>query len=198
MSKKPLPLSAKCPECKQPFTPRYPRRDRPDQVWCSRKCRDASSVNTIEEAERRFWLFVNITDGCWLWMGPKLHNGYGAFNAGKVLGKRNAHRMSWYFTHREMPERSLDVCHKCDNRLCVRPDHLFLGTRLDNMRDAKAKNRTGRLPVKLSAADVESIRQSPIANNSELARAFGVSPSLVWMIRHDKRRTSVKFVIQQK
>jgi hypothetical protein len=94
---------------------------------------------TREVAEAKFWARVDKTDGCWLWMAYLKENGYGmATYGGKAL---SAHRVAWFYTHGEVP-RELDICHHCDNRRCVRPDHLFVGTRKDNMQDAKRKGRT--------------------------------------------------------
>lgn len=185
MSKKPIPLSAACPACGVAFTPRYSRSDRADQVFCSRRCSDASL----------FWAHVEKSEGCWNWTGARQKSGYGTFRT-YSHGKRNAHRYSWFFTHGQMPARDVDVCHRCDNRLCVRPEHLFLGTRLDNMVDAVNKGRMrrgeSRRDCKLTDAEVAAIRSSPIPNNSEVARAYGVTPSLVWGIRHGNKRVLVQ------
>ncbi len=77
--------------------------------------------------------------GCWLWTSELNWNGYGAFSY--KLRRVTAHRMSWFLKHGEMPPSSVDVCHKCDTRSCVNPDHLFLGTRKDNMQDSVSKGR---------------------------------------------------------
>lgn len=77
--------------------------------------------------------------GCWLWPGDTL-KGYGRVS---YIGTRQAaHRVSWLI-HRGLIPEGLFVCHKCDVKLCVNPDHLFLGTQVDNMQDwtKKGKNR---------------------------------------------------------
>lgn len=76
---------------------------------------------------------VHKTDTCWIWNGA-LHRGYGTF------GGKGAHRIAYEEAHGPIPP-GFYVCHHCDNPPCVRPDHLFLGTQLDNMRDAVAKGR---------------------------------------------------------
>lgn len=95
----------------------------------------------------RFWNNVRKTEGCWLWLGKPLSNGYGQFAFGgrnRMTGgkiKRDlAHRMSWRLTYGEI-SAGLNVLHKCDVPTCVNPVHLFLGTQLDNVKDMTAKGR---------------------------------------------------------
>jgi transcriptional regulator with XRE-family HTH domain len=90
-------------------------------------------------AEERFWPKVQKTETCWLWMGGKTLGGYGVFRYNDR--QEGAHRVSWQMAHKEpIPER-LQVLHSCDVRLCVNPDHLWLGTQSDNIQDCLAKGR---------------------------------------------------------
>lgn len=87
---------------------------------------------------KRFFDKVNKTENCWNWIGGGRGNGYGAIKYNnKVI---DTHRLSWILHYGEIPEK-LFICHKCDNRKCVNPEHLFLGTSSDNMKDCSNKGR---------------------------------------------------------
>lgn len=91
--------------------------------------------------ETTFWQRVNKTVDCWEWTGQLTIHDYGTISwNGKNI---STHRISWIFKNGKI-EDGLCVLHKCDNRRCVNPDHLFLGTHIDNMRDMKIKNRGGK------------------------------------------------------
>lgn len=106
---------------------------------CNCKCNGAYLAEQRKRPpEERFWEHVEKRpgDGCWEWTGGKTPDGYGGFDG------HRAHRFSYTLVHGFLLP-SLCVCHKCDNPSCVRPDHLFAGTRTDNMRDMVAKGRSG-------------------------------------------------------
>jgi hypothetical protein len=95
--------------------------------------------------EQRFWKHVQKTDTCWIWIsaineGKGNFIGTGVFGAWAERTTKRAHRVSWEIHNGPIPV-GLNVCHHCDNPICVRPDHLFLGTQLDNIRDAINKGR---------------------------------------------------------
>jgi hypothetical protein len=91
-----------------------------------------------EHVATRLWDRVDTTGECWEWQGALYPAGYGII--GLDGGSHATHRLSWEIVNGPIPD-GLFVCHKCDNRKCVRPDHLFLGTQKDNMRDMIAKGR---------------------------------------------------------
>lgn len=129
-------------------------------------------------------------NGCWNWTGANKGNGYGHTSRGP------AHRRSFQIFVGTIPEGH-DVCHKCDNRACVNPGHLFTGTRLENMRDCVAKGRQARGDrlktrkgdksqfAKLSWDDVRAIRAST-APAKQLAAQYKVSSDNINRIRRNE------------
>lgn len=128
--------------------------------------------------------------GCWIWTGCMEGCGYGIF-VEMVAGARKlrkAHRVSWEIFNGPIPVGAC-ILHKCDNRLCVNPSHLFIGDRADNMRDMAAKGRGKSIPrpgeknpsSKLTATDVQELRQRVARGESQtfLAVEYGVSQSAV-------------------
>ena len=83
---------------------------------------------------------VDRNGDCWLWKGCQT-KGYGV--VARSGRQTYAHRYAHEITHGPIPKGSY-VCHRCDQPLCCRPEHLFLGSQTDNMRDAAAKGRVAR------------------------------------------------------
>lgn len=132
----------------------------------------------------RFWVKVDQSGGCWLWTARRNAGGYGTFQVGpkSVL----AHRFSWEM-HNGPIEAGMCVCHRCDTRACVRPDHLFLGTYADNVRDMFGKGRgrkargEGSGRSKVTEADVAEIFRMRAAGLTQkrIAEAVGISQTQV-------------------
>lgn len=109
------------------------------------------------ETSKEFWARVEKTDGCWEWQGAIAKSGYGAcYFQGRFS---NAHRLAWTLTHGPIPN-GMWVLHKCDNRKCVRPSHLYLGTVRENARDAVERGRHPRGETNgLSKLTEEQVRE---------------------------------------
>ena len=135
---------------------------------------------------------------CWVWRMAKIPCGYGAMRFG---GKNMRPHRAVYFCANGIPAlpSTTDICHRCDNRLCVNPAHLFAGTRADNMADCIAKGRFSFVPLlageaspnsKLTADQVRAIRSDP-RSGSAVAKDHGVTKTAVNCIRRGATWRSV-------
>lgn len=141
----------------------------------------------------RFWKSVTVGDGCWTWIGVKTPGGYGRLkHQGKQIA---AHRVSWMIHNGPVPD-GMFVLHRCDNRPCVRPEHLFLGTKADNNIDMLDKGRhdpnrgESNGQSKLTSALVLALRAdrgTGLYTQQQLAIKYGVRQSAVNNIIHRKR-----------
>lgn len=114
-------------------------RTQPKRPRAARPKRPARIRPTLED---RFWAKVDKSNpgGCWVWTAATSWKGYGKFSTTHKTFEAS-HRLAWILTNGLIPD-GLHVCHRCDNPPCCRPDHLFLGTALDNHRDMVLKGRS--------------------------------------------------------
>lgn len=148
----------------------------------------------------QFWgkLSYGGPDDCREWLGCRHHQtGYGTIHwRGKTVA---AHRLAYELHHKRKIPRGLKVLHRCDNRACCNPDHLFLGTQAENVRDMVSKGRNPnyvgeRNPrAKLTANDVIAIRAGGYdhLSNRAVGKLLGVSDTLISMIRLSKIWTHI-------
>ncbi len=139
-------------------------------------------LNLTDKDAARFWKKVDQSGMCWEWIGSQNGKGYGAFG---LDGKKiPAHRAAYVLVFGEIPDGQL-ACHTCDNRICVNPHHLFLGTYADNAHDAFRKGRM-RGGILEPAQAVAMFRDGAKVN--EIATFFNVSR---WTVRYHLRRSDV-------
>ena len=148
-------------------------------------------INTMSDKQvGRFMLNVVVRpDGCHAWTGFVNNHGYGQLRVGDRIVR--AHRVAYMIAHGEIDDDRLCL-HTCDNRVCVNPAHLYLGTPSDNVRDMVARrrqNNASRLGVlngnaKLGESDVIKIRElyASGVNQCAIGRMYGVTNSAVHMI----------------
>jgi len=138
------------------------------------------------DVAERFVDKVVATDGCWKWTGTKDNDGYGVF---KIDGKMHkAHRIAFLNAFGWLPTRGHFICHKCDNRSCVNPSHLFAGLPRDNSFDMVSKGRSAKgiqnASAHLTEQQVYEIRARLNQGEAKraLAREYGVSAFNIYSI----------------
>lgn len=133
---------------------------------------------------------IGLENECWMWKGCQSTAGYGVIRINYIL--KYAHRLAWELHNEKSIPPKISVCHSCDNPPCCNPDHLFLGSQADNMRDAKNK---GRMPhgvlhhgTDLTEKDIRKIRylgQTDIPHQ-EIGDYFSISRMSVNDIIHKR------------
>jgi hypothetical protein len=168
-------------------------KDQHVYMTCGRKdCMNSRhfTLFPLNDEVTRFWRYVKRAqgDGCWLWMAHRQSEankrrrgaGYGNFMIKSCTKRVAAHRYSYELHFGPIPP-GMCVCHRCDNPPCVRPDHLFLGTRKDNTQDMIRKGRAHSMR-KLSAEDDARLGELRAvgATYAQLSKEFGVSNNAIW------------------
>jgi hypothetical protein len=129
---------------------------------------------------------VDPETGCWNWTGVVSREGYGRTTIKGQWQSKTIHRLAWENANGPIPAGLL-VCHRCDNRRCCNPDHLFLGTSQDNSDDMRSKGRSAygeRHPqARLTEALAAEILISSEPNRT-LAKRYGVPEYLISNVRH--------------
>lgn len=154
----------------------------------SRSCRPCRDAARAQPVEARLFQRTTKGDGCWEWQGGRDNSGYGSIWDGRAMER--THRVSWIIANGPIPH-GLWVLHHCDNRVCVRPDHLYLGTVHENNDDRTRRgrnvNRIGEQHGKARLSDdrVRSIRRliARGVKQRDIAASLGVSESAVSRVK---------------
>ena len=142
---------------------------------------------------KKFWMKVNklSNDGCWNWTGTVNQKGYGMIGCRRLnigVNSIGAHRFSWLINIGEIP-KGMWVLHKCDNKLCVNPNHLYLGDHLDNVKDAIKRSPTGKTTSRFSIEDVSNIKNLYSTGGytyDRLSMMYNCTPAYIWKIVKNK------------
>jgi hypothetical protein len=164
-------MSWTCPKCKQEML----HMSGQHLKWCLKR-------------ESHFWSKVNKAgpNGCWLYTGCLSFEGRGYVAIGMGVRRKQwqAHRFAWSLLKGDIPEDKC-VLHTCDVRNCVNPDHLYLGTRMDNKRDQRARQRfNGSDLTDEQVSEIKALL--PVWKRgmaTELARKYGVSDGVIGDIK---------------
>lgn len=196
---------SECEICKTSFkwTRAKDRKNKPR--FCSVKCRrefghigfrpggkyrisEMSDEEKFQRLKKSFEKGVIRAEICWKWSGTMGKDGYPIMSCNKTYGSDRAHRASWIIHNGPIP-KGMMVCHKCDNRECTNPEHLFLGTPAANTADMIAKNRKSvgtQVPTaKLNEESVKAIRQLLNLKMSypKIAKLFNVGINAIVRIK---------------
>lgn len=164
---------------------------KPDPI--SHSTLEALTSGRVLRDDERQWLstrlrWIEVPTGCWEWVGKRFNVGYGIVYVGNVATP--AQRAAYAIAFGSIP-KGMCVCHRCDNRPCVNPAHLFVGSKGDNARDRTAKGRTLKgerhASTKLTDAQVSEIlrRGGP---QRALASEFGVGKTQIARILRGESR----------
>lgn len=179
-------LVARCYKTKWPRSPKY-CSTHAVRFYKTGKLSIKPKLTIKEKFER--YMGKKDKNDCMNWLSSIMYRGYGTFGR-RIKGKPvkfRAHRFSYQLYKGKIPKGML-VCHSCDNRKCVNPDHLFLGTAKDNTQDMINKNRNNCGGRKLTIKKVLSIRKlhNHGISQAKIAKIFKISQPNIWSIVTNK------------
>jgi len=126
--------------------------------------------------------------GCWLWTAARRGAGYGGFrDRGRI---RRAHRVSYEIYNNVNVSSGIQVLHKCDTPLCVNPDHIFLGTHADNMKDMALKGRSNSKINEVTAKEVKKLLHQG-CKPKDISKELNIN---VWTVYDISQRRSWKYI----
>ena len=148
-----------------------------------------NNIKHGENSSYAFWNKIKVlgNNDCWEWRAFKDKDGYGQYSSWKDGDEQRVHRIMWILKFGSIPKGAL-VCHKCDNPSCCNPNHLFLGTHRDNMKDMVKKGRVGCVKgenhgcSKLTIQQVLEIRSKYVTGKylqRQLAVEYGVDRTTI-------------------
>lgn len=157
----------------------------------------------LKEKEPRFYEKINFTDTCWLWTAGQSGRGYGGYSINTI--KFPAHVICWSFFNGRVP-KGLNVCHSCDVKLCVNPNHLWVGTQKENIADCVSKGRFtvvrahgvdhGR--TKFTEEHVKTILVlGPLIPVKNIAKLFKVSKNAIYPILYRRNWKHIPMPTEQ-
>lgn len=171
-----------------------------------------NKIGYSQDIINRFWSKVNYPGNdhdCWEWTAGLFESGYGQFGISSKI-KFTAHKFSFEYYHGKIP-KGLIICHTCDNKICVNPNHLFLGTCSDNSKDMVNKGRSNRgedvhtatIKEQHVIEMLDKIISGEFKNTSEISKYYGIETryirniiiGLTW--KHISSQYDIKY-LQQK
>lgn len=179
-----------CFTCKSKFKRQFDPRQ--NVRYCSNNCRFTWKKSSEEEKEKRIKELidrnVDKSSGCWVWKGYKGKLGYSVVHYDNK--PMQGHRASYLIYKGNIP-KELQVCHTCDNRACLNPEHLYLGSAKDNARDRDQRGRKASTlgskngNNKLCENQVVQIKKMLNEGKTlpEIAKYFPVTKSNIWCIK---------------